>query len=60
MRPSLTVTNLHRRRAGSSTSNSTTPALEQSQISNVSSWLTPQLAREILLEREASAGEVEP
>jgi hypothetical protein len=31
----------------------TTPALEQSKISNVSSWLTPQPAREILLEREA-------
>jgi hypothetical protein len=34
-------------------SSSTTQASEPSQISNVSSWLTSQLARKILLEREA-------
>jgi hypothetical protein len=35
-------------------SSSTTQASEPSQISNVSSWLMPQLAREVLLEREAN------
>ena len=35
-------------------SSSTTQASEPSQISNVSSWLMPQLAREVLLAREAN------